>query len=309
MVPASADEWPSHFITLTVPFGAGSGTDIIARVLAARLSEVLGQQVVVENIGGAGGIIGVSRAAKASPDGYQVVMGAVDTFAQSQSLFKNPPYNSMTDFAPIALAIEQPLVLIVRKELPVENLTEFAAYVRANQNKMQYGSAGVGAAPHLACFQLTKAMGADVTHVPYRGSAPAIQDLIAGHLDYYCPLAGGAIPLMESKSVKVLAVLTSERSPLLPQLPTAREQGLNATDGYYWMGFFFPKGVPDGIVKKFSAAVDTTLNTPAVINRLREVAATPVAADRRSPEYLKTYVAAEIAKWAAALKASGIEQQ
>jgi tripartite-type tricarboxylate transporter receptor subunit TctC len=303
---AAAQDWPTRTITLVVPFGPGSGSDFVARIIAARLSEVLGQTVIVQNDGGAGGIIGVSRVAKASPDGYEFVLGAVDTFAQSQSLRKNPPYNSAKDFTPVGLAVSQPLLLIVRKDLPVTNLKEFATYVRTNQNKMQYGSAGVGASPHLACFQLTATIGAVVTHVPYRGSAPAIQDLLAGNLDYYCPLAVAAIPLIKSGSVKALAILTSERSPILPNLPTAKEQGLDIIDNYYWMGFFLPKGTPEPIVIKLNAAINTALDTPSVQARLRELATTVVPADHRSPGYMRSYLDSEIANWSRIIKASGI---
>jgi tripartite-type tricarboxylate transporter receptor subunit TctC len=182
--------------------------------------------------------------------------------------------------------------------------------VKANQAKMQFGSAGVGAAPHLACSLITSAIGATaVTHVPYRSSAPALQDMIAGNLDYYCPLAVGAIPLMESKSVKVLAILTRDRSPLLPDLPTAREQGLDVVDGYYWMGFFFPKGTPEPIVATLNAAISTAIDTPAVQARLRDVATTAVTRDRRSSAYLQKYLESEIAKWAVTMKASGVIPQ
>src|SRR4051812_42464082 len=174
---------------MVVPFAAGSASDTMARILSARLSEVLGQQVVIENVAGAGGMTGVSRVAKAAPDGYQFVLGGIDTFAQNQTLYKKPLYNAVTDFAPVALAVDQPLVLVIRNELPVGNLREFIAYARANQGKMQYGSAGAGSGSHLACAQLNAAIGVDVTHVPYRGSPPAMQDLIAGRIDYFCALA------------------------------------------------------------------------------------------------------------------------
>jgi tripartite-type tricarboxylate transporter receptor subunit TctC len=264
---------------------------------------------VVENVGGAGGIIGVSRVAKAAPDGYQVVLGAVDTFAQSQSTLKNPPYNPLADFVPVGLAVEQPLVLVVRKNLPVENLKDFATYLKANHAKMQFGSAGVGGAPHLACFQLTSVIGVNVTHVPYRTSAPALQDMVAGNLDFYCPLAVGAMRLIENKSLKALAILTRERSPLMPDMPTAAEQGFDAVDGYYWMGFFLPKGTPEPIITTLNQAIGAALDTPSVQARLREVATTVVAKDRRSPAYLRKYVESEIAKWAAIVKASGVEPQ
>jgi tripartite-type tricarboxylate transporter receptor subunit TctC len=306
---AVAQTWPTRFVTLVVPFGPGSGSDTVARIIAARTSELIGQQVVVENLGGAGGLIAVSRVAKAAPDGYQVVLGAVDTFAQSQYLQKTPPYNAKTDFTPVALAVEQPLVLTVRKELPVTNLKEFAAYVKANQHKMQFGSAGIGAAPHLACLLLTSAIGATVTHVPYRSSAPALQDMIAGNLDYYCPLAVAAIPLVEGKSIKALAVLTRERSPLLPDLPTASEQGFEVVDGYYWMGLFLPKGTPEPIVTTLNSTISAALDTASVQARLRDVAATVVARERRSSAYLAKYLEDEIVKWAATMKASGITPQ
>jgi tripartite-type tricarboxylate transporter receptor subunit TctC len=313
-VPASAQtsstqSWPTRFITLIVPFGPGSASDIVSRLLAPRLSEALGQQVVVEDIGGAGGTIGVSRAAKAPPDGYTVVLGAIDTFAQSQSLFKNPPYNSVADFTPVALALEQPLVLTVRKDLPAANLQEFAAYVRANQSSMQFGSSGVGSAVHLACFQFTAAVGATVTHVPYRGSAAALQDLIAGRLDFYCPIAVAAIPQIESKAMKALAILTRERSSLLPDLATAKEQGFDGIDGYYWMGFFLPRGTPDAIVKTLNAAIDVTLDTAAVQARLRDLGTTVVARERRSSAYLQQYLESEITKWADTMKAGGVTPQ
>jgi tripartite-type tricarboxylate transporter receptor subunit TctC len=306
---AGAQEWPTRVISLVVPFGPGSGTDVVARIIAARTSEILGQQIIVENVGGAGGVIGVSRVAKADPDGYHLVLGAVDTFAQSQTLFKNPAYNSVTDFTPVGLAVEQPLLLIVRKDLPVNDLKEFAAYVKANQSKMQFGSAGVGAAPHLACFQLTSIIGATVTHVPYRGSAPAMQDIIAGNLDYYCPLAVGAIPLLKGNSIRALAILTHDRSPILPDLQTAKEQGFDFTDGYYWMGFFFPKGTPEPIVSKLNAALAVALDTASVQSRLREFGATVVAPERRSPAYLRKFVDTEITKWGSIMKAGGVVPQ
>jgi tripartite-type tricarboxylate transporter receptor subunit TctC len=308
-VDARAQGWPTHPVTLLVPFAAGSGTDLVARVVAASASETLGQQIIVENAGGAGGTIGVSRAARMAPDGYNMVIGAVDTFAQSQWLYAQPKYNPLKDFTPIGLAIEQPLLLTVNKNLPVNDIKEFVVYVKSNHAKMQFGSAGVGAAPHLACFTLNTAIGVEVTHVPYRGSAPALADLMAGTLDYYCPLAGGAIPLMSGKLIKALAVLTPERSELLPDLPTAKEQGVNATDGYYWIGFWFPAGTAQEIINKMNGAIRSALSKPEVKARLREQAATVVSEDRQSPEYLRKFNEEEISKWAKIIKASGIVPQ
>lgn len=306
---AQAQTWPTRHVTLIVPFGPGSGTDLVARIIAGFASEPLGQQIIIENVGGAGGTLGVTRVAKAAPDGYTMVIGAVDTFAQSQSLYVQPKYNPKTDFTPVGLAVEQPLLLITRKDLPISNLKEFVAYVKTNHAKMQFGSAGVGAAPHLACFQLTSAIGVNVTHVPYRGSAPALQDLMAGNLDYYCPLAGGAIPMVQGNLIKALAVLTTERSDLLPDVPTAKEQGTDATDGYYWMGFFFPAGTRPEIVEKMNGAIRAALSKPEVKARLREQAATVVSEDRQSSEYLRKFNDDEIIKWGKLMSASGIVPQ
>ena len=306
---ATAQSWPSRAVTLIVPFGLGSGSDTVARIIAGRVAEILGQPVIVENLGGAGGTIAVSRAAKAAPDGYQVVLGAVDTFAQSQSLFKAPPYDAVADFTPVALAVEQPLILITRTGIPARNLQEFAAYLKANQEKMQFGSTGVDSGPYLACFLLNSAIGVKVTSVPYRSSAPAFTDMMAGTLDYYCPLAVGAIPFIDNKQVNALAILTAQRSSLLPDLPTAKEQGFDVVDGYYWMGFFLPKGTPEPIVTKLNAAIAAALDTPAVQDRLRIVATAVVAAERQTPAYLKAFLASEIAKWRATMEASGVTPQ
>jgi tripartite-type tricarboxylate transporter receptor subunit TctC len=306
---ALADGWPARVVTLMIPFGAGSGTDIVGRILAAKTSEALGQQMIVEDLGGAGGTIAVSRVAKVAPDGYEVVLGAVDTFAQSQYLFKEPPSNSIADFEPVGLAVEQPLLLVVRNDLPASNLKEFAAYLTANQAKMKFGSAGIGAAPYLACSMLTAAIGATATHVPYRSAAPALQDMIRGDIDYYCPLSISVSGLIDSKSVKPLAILTHDRSPLFPDLPTAREQGFDVVDGYYWMGLFAPKGTPAPVVATLNAALGSALNDATVQSRLRDASATVVTPERRSSAYLKDYLASEITKWAAIMKASKVPQQ
>ena len=180
-------------------------------------SEILGQQVIIENVGGAGGMTGSARVAKAPPDGYQFVLGNVGTHAQNQTLYKNPLYNAATDFAPVGLLVDLPMVMVARKDLPANNLPEFIAYAKANQAKMQYGSAGAGSPTHLACALLNAAIGVNITHVPYRGSAPALQDLIAGRIDYQCLNAAAAIPQIEGKTAKAITMLTQERSPTLAE--------------------------------------------------------------------------------------------
>jgi tripartite-type tricarboxylate transporter receptor subunit TctC len=301
---ASAQQWPTRPVTMIIPFAAGGPTDVLGRVMAQRLSEILGQQVVVENIGGAGGMTGAKRVADAAPDGYTFVLGTVGTHAQNQTLFKKPAYNAITDFTPVALIAEVPILLIARKDLPVDNFKDFVGYAKANQSKMSYGSAGAGSATHLACVVLDAAMGTKITHVPYRGTGPAMQDLQGGRIDYLCEIITTAKPQVDSGSVKALAIMTKERSPVLPNLPTTAEQG-TPVEAYTWNAFFLPKNAPPEIVKKLNEATVQAMETPVVRERLQSLGANLVAPDRRSPEYLAQFVRSEVAKWADPIRASG----
>jgi tripartite-type tricarboxylate transporter receptor subunit TctC len=303
---AIAQSWPTRPVTMVVPFAAGSASDTVGRILAARLSEVLGQQVLVENIGGAGGMTGTARVANASPDGYQFVLGSVDTFAMNQSLYRKLPYQAATDFVPVGLVIEQPILLIARNDLPAKTVPQFISYAKSNQGKMQYGSAGVGSGSHLTCARMNAAMGVDATHIPYRGSAQAMQDLIAGRIDYFCALGAAAMAPLEGGTAKAIAILSRERSPLFPNLASAHEQGLTNFDSYFWSGFFLPKGTSPDITQRLLRATADTLNTPSTQERLRNAGVTVVAADRRAPDYLKKFLVAEIAQWAEIIKASGV---
>src|SRR5215470_13630858 len=226
IMPAAAENWPTRPVTMVVTFPAGSGSDVLARILGARLSEILGQQVVVENVGGGGGMTGAFRVARAAPDGYQFLLGGTDTLAQSQTIYKKPPYNALTDFAPVALMVEQPFLLVSRNGLPAGNLAEFIAYAKANQAKMQYGSAGPASGSNLTCTYLNLAIGVTITPVPYRGAPEGLQDLMAGRIDYYCPVIAAAIGQIQNKTIKAIAILSRNRSPTLPALASAHEQGL-----------------------------------------------------------------------------------
>src|SRR5271165_4289275 len=285
--PALSQQWPTRPMTMVVPFAAGGPADTVGRILAPRLSELLGQQVVIENVGGAGGMAGASHVAKAAPDGYQFVLGNVGTHAANQTFYKAPLYNAATDFAPVMLIAQTPLVLLARKELPAGNLPEFIAYAKAHQAGMQFGSGGAGSASHLACVLLNAAIGVNVTHVPYRGASPAMQDLIAGRIDYQCPDTPIAIAQIESKTVKAIAILTRDRSPSLPAQPTAHEQGLTNFDASNWFAAFLPKGTPAAVVERLHAATLAAIDTPAVKLRMREIGADLVARERRSPDYLQ----------------------
>jgi tripartite-type tricarboxylate transporter receptor subunit TctC len=302
---ARANDWPTKPVTLIVPFAPGGTTDIVGRIIAQQLSARLGQTVVVENVGGAGGMNGADRVAKAAPDGYTFLQGTVGTQAQNQSLFKKPAYNSLTDFAPVALVVEAPLVLIARKDIPAKDMKEFVAYAKANKDKMQYASAGTGSAIHLGCALMNMVAGLDVVHVPYRGANPAMQDLISGRVDYLCDIITTAKPQIDAGTVKPIAILTKERSPALPNVPTAIEQGFDV-EAYTWNAFFLPTGTPDAIVKKLHDATVEAMKTPAVREKLESAGLQFVSDDRTTPEYLATFVQSEIAKWAVPIKAGGI---
>ena len=302
---AAAESWPTRPLTMVVPFAAGGGTDVMGRIVGRRLSEVLGQQVIIENVGGAGGMVGSARVAKAAPDGYTFVLGS-RADAINQTLYKSPLYNLATDLAPVVLIADQPTVLVARKDLPVENLQQFITYARKSQVIMQYGSAGAGSTGHVDCALLNAAMGVNIAHVPYRGGGPAMQDLIAGRIDYFCTLSGTVASQIEGKLVKPIANLSRERSPMLPALATAQEQGLKDFDASTWFGFFVPQNTPATVIHKLHDATVEAMDTPSVQERLKEVGAMTVAPERRSPAYLQQFVASEIEKNAAPLKAAGI---
>jgi tripartite-type tricarboxylate transporter receptor subunit TctC len=304
--PAHADNWPSRPITMIVPFSAGGGVDLSARIQAQRMGELLGQPIVVENVGAAAGMAGSARVAKADPDGYTMLIGNSGTHAYSQSLYKAPLYNSLTDFTPVGLASESPRILIARKDLPAENLQEFIAYVKANQSKMQFGSAGVGSGTHLPCVLLNTAMGVNVTHVPYRGEAPAQQDLIGGRIDYMCSTIQTGAALAKQGTVKGIAVMSAHRVKIIPDLPTTGEQGLPGVEASVWNAFFLPPGTPRPIVDKLNRAMSDTLDDPAVRGRLEDLGLEIAAPERRTPEYLKKFVADEVERWGKVVHAAGI---
>jgi tripartite-type tricarboxylate transporter receptor subunit TctC len=305
---AQAQDWPQRAITMVVPLAPGGVYDTLGRIYAARLSEILGQQVVVENVGGAGGMTGTARVAKAAPDGYQVVFGGISTHSQVQSLHKKPPYDAAVDFDPVAMVAEQALILITRKTIPGANLADFLRYAKANQAQMQYGSPGPGTGSHLACAMLNVAIGVEVTHVPYRGLGPAMQDLLGDRLDYLCPTMTTGIPQIQGGSVFATAVLTRSRSSILPDVASAHEQGVQDFDAYSWSAIFLPKNVPPAIFRKFHAATMAAMDTPSLQQRLRDLGATVPPPERRSPAFLQAFVEREIKKWAAAIRAAGIAQ-
>jgi tripartite-type tricarboxylate transporter receptor subunit TctC len=301
-----AQEWPTRPITLVVPFSPGGGVDISARLQAEAIGSLLGQTIVVENIGGGAGMTAGVRVAHAAPDGYTFMIGNSGTHAFTQSLYKKPLYNSVTDFTPVGLVSESPRILNVRKDLPANNLAEFVAWLKANEGTAKFGSAGVGTGTHLPCVLFNLAVGVTITNVPYRGAGAIIQDMLGGRLDYMCDTIQTGAQLARQRSLKPIAVLAEKRVAIIPEVPTAAEQGLPGVEASVWNAFFLPKGTPDAIVRRLNAAVNASLESPALRKRLEELGLEIVPPERRTPEYLAKFLPEDIARWAKPIRAAGI---
>jgi len=305
LAQAQAQSWPTRPITLVVPYAAGGPVDTLARIVSARVSEILGQQMIIENVGGAGGMTGAARVVKSPPDGYSVLLSGSSVLAFNQTLYRRPLYNSLTDFEHVVMHSDSARVLITRPDFPAKTLAEFVAYAKANQAKMQYGSAGVGAGTHVCAVLLDVAMGTKITHVPYRGAGPAMQDLIGGRIDFIAEQISTALPQIQGNAVKAIVTLALDRAPGLEDLPTAQEMGLSGLDCGSWGSLSFPKGTPDDIVRRLAKASNEAVETPAVRERFKGIGVTIPAAERRTPEYLAKFVPSEIERWAGPIKASG----
>ena len=301
-----AQDWPTRPVTVVIPFAAGGPTDVAGRILAERLTALLGQTMVIENMGGAGGMTGSNRVAQATPDGYTVLHGNIATHIYGQILYKRPLYDARTDFAPIGLVVESQRILIARKDLPADTFPQFVAYARANQDKMQYGSAGVGSGTHIGCLLLDAALGTRITHVPYRGTGPAMQDLIAGRVDFLCDVISNALPMIQSGAVKAIANMSATRAASLPDLPTMQEQGFGGFDTSGWDAYFLPKATPEPIVRRVVDAVNTALDVPALRQRYETLGLDVPAPAHRGPAFLARLINAGIEQWSAPIRASGV---
>ena len=304
---ALAQAYPTRPISLIVPFAAGGAFDVLGRIIAVRMAELLGQPVIVENVTGAAGIIGVNRVVAAKPDGYTLLLGTVGTHAYNQTVYRKRRYDAIGDFTPVALFSEQPMVLEGRKDLPASTFTEFITLLKENGAKMQFGSAGVGSTTHLSCALINAKVGVDITHVPYRGGGPAANDLIAGQIDYMCGNLGTSKGRIEGKQVKALALLSRERSPLMPDLATAHEQGMTNFDVTTWTALFLPKGAPKAIVDKLNEVTHAAMETPAIKSRMLEIGVIGIAPERRSADYLAKFVVEEVARWEGPIKSGGLQ--
>ena len=302
--PAVAQDWPTRAVTMVVPFPPGGGTDVLGRIVAQRLSAILDKQVIVENVGGAGGMIGSARVAHASPDGYEFVVGS-RADAINQTLYKHPLYDLKTDLAPVIMVADQPMILIARKNLPVDGLQDFIAYVRKNQSTLRSGSAGVGSTGYVDCALFNQAIGVKVQDIPYRGGGPALQDLIGQQFDYFCTLSPTAVPPVQAGLVKAIAMLSRKRLPSLPDVRTTFEQGMNF-EASTWFAFFVPKGTPAPIIKKLHDATAAAVNTPDVQERLAATGTFVVPPEHQTTQYLQSIIGPEIEKNGAPLKAAGL---
>jgi tripartite-type tricarboxylate transporter receptor subunit TctC len=301
--------YPAKPITVIVPFAAGGPTDALARVLTARMSEALGQTMVVENLGGAGGTIGVNKAAKATPDGYTVLFTHMGTLAVNIALYKTLPYDSQKDLEPVGLGGTNPMVLVTKKDLPAKNFQEFLAYVKANQKKAQYGMAGIGAASHLGGLMLNNMMKVDVLEIPYKGTGPALNDLVSGQFDYMVDQAVNVLPQIQGGNIKALGVSTLKRLPQLPDVPTIDEAGLKGYEVTIWNGFFVPKNTPKDVITKLNQALVAALSDEKTRSRLIEQAVDLPNAKEATPEALRDQLKASIDKWVPAIKAAGVQPQ
>jgi len=300
---ADAQNWPTRPVRLISPFAPGGGADITSRAVAQKLSISLGQQVLVENRGGAGGMIGVDIAAKSPADGYTVVMGTIGPIAINPSLYKKMTYDPMRDLIPVSQAANALNVLVVHPSLPAKNVKEMIAIAKARPGQMNYGSSGPGATDHLAGELFNVLAGVKMVHVPYKGGAPAMLDLVSGNVQVVFSTVSTAIAAMDSKRVRPLAMTGNQRFELMPELPTVAEAGLKGFEVNNWYGIFLPAGTPKDIVTRLNADVVKALAAPDVKKRLLEAG---IVATSSSPEGFTTYVKAEAAKWAKVIKDANI---
>lgn len=295
--PAAAQEaYPVRPITMIVVFAAGGPTDVMARIVSEHMSRTLGQQIVIENVAGAGGTTGGTRGARATPDGYTLTVGSLGSHAAAPGLYKNLAFDPR-ELTTIGMIAGTPGYVVVRKEFPARTFAEFVAYAKANPGKVTSGHAGVGSTPHLQCLLLASQAGLDLLYVPYRGSAPAMNDLVAGQIDSMCDLAPTVVPQVQSGNIRALLVSMPERAATTPDVPTAAQAGIPQYLFAGWNAVFAPKGTPQPIVDKLSKALLAALADPAVQKRIADVGAIPAAAKDATPEALRTLLAADIEKW------------
>ena len=301
---ALAQDYPTRTVTMIVPFAAGGPADITGRIVADIFSRHLGQRFVVENVGGAGGTIGALRAARAAADGYTILSGHMGTNALASAFYPNLGYDPQKDFEPIGLTAEYPELLVVRKDFPANNLNEFVAYAKANASKLNVGHAGLGSVSYIGCLLLNAAIGIKPTMVPFTGTAPVLNAMLGGEIDYECDPVLGTLTHVRAGTVKALAIAAKKRSPILPDVPTSYEQGLPEFDCAPFYGVFVPKGTPKPIIEKLTEALNKGLSEESVQKRLTDLGADIVEPGRRGPKALADLVSSEAARLMPILKAA-----
>jgi tripartite-type tricarboxylate transporter receptor subunit TctC len=304
---AAAQDYPARPITLIVPFAAGGPTDIVARIVGEHMSRTLGQQIVIENVVGAGGTTASTRAKRAAPDGYTIIMGHMGTHAASVALYPKLAYDPRTDFEPIGMAAGTPILILAKKDFPAKDLKEFAAYVKANTDKLNLAHAGVGSVSFTTCLLLNSILGVKPVSVPFNGTGPSMNALVGGQVDYMCDQIVNAVPQVLAGSIKAYAIATPRRNPALPDVPTTKEAGMPEYEASAWNALFAPKGTPKAIVDKLSDALSKALDDEGVRKRLLDLGSDIPDGPRRGGAALAALVKSEVEKWGKVIKEAGAE--
>jgi tripartite-type tricarboxylate transporter receptor subunit TctC len=303
--PVGAQEYPNKVITVIVPFAAGGPTDAVARLLSLPMSKIVGTQMIVENVGGAGGTIGVNRVAKAAPDGYTLLLHHIG-MSTAPALYRKLPYDAINDFEPIGLINETPMTLVAKMDFPAKDLKEVIAYLKANKDKINLANAGLGAASHLCGMLFMSAIQTDLTTVPYNGTAPAMNDLLGGQVDIMCDQTTNTTAQIKGEKIKVYGVTTPKRIPSLPNVPTMDEAGLKGFEVSVWHGLYAPKGTPHAVIDKLTKALQAALKDATLRQRFADLGADTVAESRATPDALRKHLKAEIDKWSPIIKKAGV---
>lgn len=301
---AQAQDYPNKVITMVVPFAAGGPTDTVARLLAQSMGTSLKQQIIVENVGGAGGTLGAARVARSAGDGYTIFLHHIG-HATSATLYRKLPYDTINDFEAIGLVTDVPMTLVAKSDLPPKDFKELISYIKTNKDKISYGNAGVGAASHLCGLMLMSALQTQMTTVPYKGTGPAMNDLAGGQVDLMCDQTTNTTGQIKGGKIKAYAVTTKTKVPALPDLPTMDSSGLPGFEVAVWHGVYAPKGTPKPVIDKLATALQAALKDPMVVQRFAELGTEPVAQEKATPAALSAHLKAEIAKWAPVIKAAG----
>ncbi|NML60136.1 tripartite tricarboxylate transporter substrate binding protein BugD [Massilia sp. RP-1-19] len=302
---AHAQPYPTKTITMIVPFAAGGPTDTVARLVAQSMGTKLKQQIIIENVGGAGGTIGAARVAKAAPDGYTLFLHHIGQ-STAPGLYRKLTYNAIDSFEPIGLITDVPMTLVARKDFPAKDLKEFLAYVKANKDKVTYANAGVGSASHLCGMLFMTAIGTDLTTVPYKGTGPAMNDLLGGQVDFMCDQTTNTTSQIKGGKIKAYGVTTKTRLASMPDVPTLNESGLPGFEVAVWHGLYAPKGTPKPIIDSLAGALQVALKDPVVKQRFADLGTEPVADAKARPEALRAHLKSEIDRWGAIIKKAGV---